>query len=435
MGRVRIEQGRARTRLEDARERVAGCWRRRRRGGPGGPSDPDASGRVPGARHQRPSAARHHVAVLGVARGTGSRASLRPSVRSPRHRLGGARMNRQELVFEQPRELFASTPIETERGTRDAVRLLVTTPAGNRHATFAELPRFLSAGDLLVANGSATLAASLQAHGPAGTYTLDLSTRYADRLWLAEPRWDSAHPGPMPIQPGEEARLDGATVRYVAPYPGIPRLWFIRSDRPLEPILERAGVPIHYGYVQKIWPLDAYQSLFSRVPGSAEMPSAARPITSRIQAALEAAGVRFTSVVLHSGVSSLEIETDSVEQQAVYPEPFQVSRSAAEMVNRTREEGHRVVAIGTTVVRALESAWTPDGLRPRQGFTRLFVHPGNPVRSVDGLLTGFHDPVTSHLAMLAALIGLPRVMEAYRAAIGNGYRWHEFGDSHLILRT
>ena len=209
-------------------------------------------------------------------------------------------MNRQELVFEQPRELFASTPIETERGTRDAVRLLVTTPAGNRHATFAELPRFLSAGDLLVANESATLAASLQAHGPAGTYTLDLSTRYADRLWLAEPRWDSAHPGPMPIQPGEEARMDGATVRYIAPYPGIPRLWFITADRPLEPILQRAGVPIHYGYVQKVWPLDAYQSLFSRVPGSAEMPSAARPITPKIREALQAAGIRFTSVLLHS---------------------------------------------------------------------------------------------------------------------------------------
>ena len=343
-------------------------------------------------------------------------------------------MNRQELVFEQPRELFASTPIETERGTRDAVRLLVTTPAGNLHATFAELPRFLSAGDLLVANESATLAASLEAHGPAVSYTLDLSTRYADRLWLAEPRWDSAHPGPMPIQPGEEARVGDGTVRYVAPYPGIPRLWFITADRPLEPILERSGAPIHYGYVQRVWPLDAYQSLFSRIPGSAEMPSAARPITAKIREALERAGIQFASVLLHSGVSSLEIEADSVEQQAVYPEPFRVSPSTAERVNRTRDGGHRVIAIGTTVVRALESAWTPDGVCPRQGFTRLFVHPGNPVRSVDGLLTGFHDPVTSHLAMLAALIGLPRVMEAYREAIANGYRWHEFGDSHLILR-
>jgi len=180
--------------------------------------------------------------------------------------------------------------------------------------------------------------------------------------------------------------------------------------------------------------LDAYQSLFSRIPGSAEMPSAARPITPKVRKALEAAGIQFASVLLHSGVSSLEIETDTVEQQAVYPEPFRVSASTADMANRTREAGHRVIAIGTTVVRALESAWTPDGVRPREGFTRLFVHPGNPVHSVDGLLTGFHDPVTSHLAMLAALIGLPRVMEAYREAIANGYRWHEFGDSHLILR-
>ena len=343
-------------------------------------------------------------------------------------------MKRQELVFEQPRELFASTPVETEHGARDAVRLLVTTPSGHRHATFADLPRFLSAGDLLVANESATLAASLEARGSSGSYTLDLSTRYADGLWLAEPRWDPAHPGPMPIEAGEEARVGDATVRYVAPYPGIPRLWFITADRPLEPILQRAGVPIHYGYVQKVWPLDTYQSLFSRVPGSAEMPSAARPITPKIREALEVAGVRFTSVLLHSGVSSLEIETDQVEEQAVYPEPFEVSSATADLVNRTRDSGHRVIAIGTTVVRALESAWTPDGVRPRRGFTRLFVHPGNPVRSVDGLLTGFHDPVTSHLAMLAALIGLPRVMEAYRAAIASGYRWHEFGDSHLILR-
>src|SRR5438132_11394899 len=180
------------------------------------------------------------------------------------------------------------------------------------------------------------MSVTLRARGPSGSYTLDLSTRYADGLWLAEPRWDPAHPGPMPIQPGEEARVGDATVRYLAPYPGIPRLWFIRSDRPLEPILAEAGVPIHYGYVQKIWPLDAYQSMFSRVPGSAEMPSAARPITPRIQEALEGAGVRFTSVLLHSGVSSLEIGTDQVEAHAVYPEPFGVASATADLVNRTR---------------------------------------------------------------------------------------------------
>src|SRR3989442_666088 len=161
-------------------------------------------------------------------------------------------MKRQELVFEQPRVLFASTPVETEHGARDAVPLLVTTPSGHQHSTFGDLPRFLSAGAPLVANESPTLAASLEAHGPSGLYTPDLSTRYADGLWLAEPRWDPAHPGPMPIKAGEEARVGDATVRYVAPYPGIPRLWFIIADRTLESILERTGAPIHYGYVPQI---------------------------------------------------------------------------------------------------------------------------------------------------------------------------------------
>src|SRR5256885_4648958 len=144
-------------------------------------------------------------------------------------------MKRQACVFDHPGELFAATPVETEHGARDGVRLLVTTPSGHQHATFADLPQFLSAGDLLVANESATLAASLEAHGPSGSYTLDLSTRYADGLWLAEPRWDPAHPGPMPIEAGEEARVGGAKGRDVAADPGIPRPWVITADRPLEP--------------------------------------------------------------------------------------------------------------------------------------------------------------------------------------------------------
>src|SRR6266571_3367725 len=166
----------------------------------------EQQGRVPRSGHQRSAAPGGHTAVLGVARGPRPFTGHGPAVRGPRHRLGGACVNRQELVFEQPTALFASTPVEMEHGARDAVRLLVTTREGNRHVTFADLPRFLSAGDLLVANESATLPASIEADGPSGRYTLDLSTRYADGLWLAEPRWDPAHPGPMPIEAGEEAR-------------------------------------------------------------------------------------------------------------------------------------------------------------------------------------------------------------------------------------
>ena len=344
-------------------------------------------------------------------------------------------MNTEELAFEQPRDLFGAAPVELEAGSRDAVRLLVTTPSGHTHAKFVDLVRFLDPGDLLVVNESATLPAGLIANRGAASFTLNLSTRYGERLWLAEPRWDPAHPGPMPIRVGEQVRVGDATVRFVVPFPGIPRLWFIHADRPLEPVVEAEGVPIHYGYVPRSWPLEAYQSLFSRVHGSAEMPSAARPITPRIRTALEEAGIRFASILLHSGVSSLEIETPTVEEQSVYPEPFEVSAEAAGLANDVRREGHRVVAVGTTVVRALESAWTPDGMVPRSGFTRLFIHMSHPPHAVDGLLTGFHDPVTSHLAMLASFIGVARVQEAYREAIAHRYRWHEFGDSHLILRT
>jgi len=196
-------------------------------------------------------------------------------------------------------------------------------------------------------------------------------------------------------------------------------------------IAERGG-PIHYGYTNA-WPMDTYQTLFSRVPGSAEMPSAARPITPRIREQLERAGVRIAPVLLHTGVSSLEIESETVEAQAMYPEPFAVSSETADAVNRTHANGGRVIAVGTTVVRALESAWTPEGLRARGGFTRLFVNPDRGIHAVDGLLTGFHDPVTSHLALLTAFLGIEGVREAYAEAIRAGYLWHEFGDSHLVL--
>src|SRR3989454_3173125 len=237
MGRLREQQGRARAREQDARQRIARCGRRRRRGRPGRSSDADAPGCVPRSGHQRSSAPRSHAALLGLARGPRSVARHGPAVRRPRHGLGGARMKRQELAFEQPRELFASTPVEMEHGVRDAVRLLVTSPTGHRHAAFSDLPTFFSTGDLLVANESATLAASLDAHGPSGTYTLDLSTRYADGLWLAEPRWGPAHPGPMPIEAGGGAPVGARTGPDVAAATGVPRAWVLTSDRPLGPIL------------------------------------------------------------------------------------------------------------------------------------------------------------------------------------------------------
>lgn len=343
-------------------------------------------------------------------------------------------MKRSDLWFERPEDLFARVPPEMRGRGRDDVRLLVTRSDGHHHARFEDLPRFLRAGDLLVVNESAAIPASLPAEGDVGRILLNLSTRFRSDLWVAEPRWSPGEPGPLPLQPGNELHVNSSSVRLLSSYPGIPRLWFVLGDEPLDAVAEAHGEPIHYGYTDG-WPMAVYQTLFSRAPGSAEMPSAARPITPRIKGALEEAGVRFAPILLHTGVSSLEIESDTVETQALYPEPFSVSRDTADAVNRTHAAGGRVIAVGTTVVRALESAWSPGGIRPRTGFTRLNVNSDRGVHRVDGLLTGLHDPVTSHLALLTALLGIDGVQSAYAEAIREGYLWHEFGDSHLVLRA
>ena len=343
-------------------------------------------------------------------------------------------MRREELSFERPTDLFASQPPEMRGQSRDDVRLMVTWPeGGNSHHEFTELPTLLKPGDLLVVNESATLPASLPVNSRLGSIRLNLSTRFSDELWIAEPRWSPSRPGPLPLDEGDILQIGDSSVKLLKPYPGIPRLWMTHFNAPTSALMRMYGEPIHYSYAP-VYPLQAYQTLFSRFPGSAEMPSAARPITQRIYDTLLAHGVGIAGVILHTGVSSLEIEDETVEHQVLYPEPFHVSAATANAVNATHARGGRVVAVGTTVVRALESAWTGNMMRACAGDTSLYIHPGIGVHAVDGLLTGLHDPATSHLAMLSALVGIDRVKEAYQEAIKHRYLWHEFGDSHLILK-
>jgi S-adenosylmethionine:tRNA ribosyltransferase-isomerase len=342
-------------------------------------------------------------------------------------------MKIKDLAFSRPDHLQAKVPPEERGLRRDEVRLMVTTPDGNVHAQFKDLPSFLQPGDLLVVNESATLPASLPAEASIGPFILNLSTRYSKELWLAEPRWSSAAPGPLPFQPGERLTVAGLQASLVSPYPGLPRLWFVRFEGNVEEAMVYYGSPIRYGYVDEAYPLEAYQTLFSRVPGSAEMPSAARPFTQRVVAGLKARGVDIASIVLHTGVSSLEVESEEVEEQAMYPEPFHVPQATAQAVNDARREGRKVIAVGTTVVRALESSWDGERVCPAAGFTRLFIHPQRGVNVADGLVTGFHDPMTSHLAMLYAIAGEETIRSGYAEAVASGYLWHELGDSNLIL--
>jgi S-adenosylmethionine:tRNA ribosyltransferase-isomerase len=343
-------------------------------------------------------------------------------------------MNRTELDFERPRALQADGPPERRGLARDEVRLLVTTERGHEHTRFRDLPRFLAPGTLLVVNTSATLAASLPArHAGFGPFVANVSTDYGGGLYLVEPRKSASEPGPLPVEVGDPLEVAGLHARCVAPHPGLPRLWFLKVEGDLWRAMERAGSPIRYGYLEPPYPpLEAYQTLFSRMPGSAEMPSAARPLTARVVDALRARGIALAGVTLHSGVSSHELEAEEVEEQVLPAEPFEVPRRTAEAVTAARREGRPVIAVGTTVVRALESAWDGERVRAAAGFTRLLLHPGRPVRSVDGLITGLHDPLASHLALLYAVAPKELVRAGYEEAVREGYLWHEFGDSHLL---
>jgi S-adenosylmethionine:tRNA ribosyltransferase-isomerase len=341
------------------------------------------------------------------------------------------------LSFDLPPELEASEPPEARGLTRDAVRMLVADGRDGTlvHTTFTLLPRFLEAGDLVVVNTSGTIPAAVDAVSPDGTaLVIHLSTQLSPDRWVVEPRrpvdrTTDRWVGPLPSGP---LRLgDGAWLRLDRPYGAARRLWeaTLHLPQPVLTWLAVHGRPIRYGYVERPWPVSAYQNVYVTEPGSAEMPSAGRPFTPEVITRLVAKGVGVTPLVLHTGVASLEAD------ELPYPEHVKVPVSTAERVNATRAAGHRVVAIGTTVVRALESAADEQGrVRPYDDWTDVVITPERGVRAVDGLLTGWHEPEASHLLMLEAVAGRELLVRSYRASLDEGYRWHEFGDVHLILR-
>jgi S-adenosylmethionine:tRNA ribosyltransferase-isomerase len=335
------------------------------------------------------------------------------------------------LAFHLPPELEASEPPEARGLTRDAVRMLVAHRATGAlvHSTFGALPTFLTPGDLMVLNTSGTLPASLDALAPDGTRVgIHLSTRLDDRLWVVEPRRDGERWGgdepPRHLALGEGAGLD-----LLERYRG-DRLWVaaVHLPQPVLTWLAVHGKPIRYGYVDRPWPISTYQNVYATEPGSAEMPSAGRPFTPEVLMRLVAKGVDVAPVVLHTGVASLEAD------ELPYPERVRVPATTATRVNATRAAGGRVVAVGTTVVRALETAVDDTGaVQPYDDWTELVVTPERGTRVVDGLLTGWHEPEASHLLMLEAIAGHELLEASYEASLTERYLWHEFGDVHLLL--
>lgn len=329
-----------------------------------------------------------------------------------------------------PDELQARVPPERRGIRRDEVSLMVSSGSGVRHRRFVDLGEELSPGDLLVVNDSKTLPAAVDLDERT---VIHFSTELPGGLHVVELRRRSGW-GSEPMAGVEPYAIDlfgGARLEILAPYPVTStsgRLWAAHLDGVERgDLLSRHGRPITYRHAEPA-PIDAYQTVFSHRPGSAEMPSAARPFSMRLVTSLVSRGVAVAPLTLHTGVSSLE------SGEEPYPEWYDVPTATAALVNHVRERGGCVIAVGTTVVRALETV-TDDNrfAHPGRGWTDLVIGPDYEIRGIDGLMTGWHEPSSTHLHMLEAVAGRDAVEESYHTAVENGYLWHEFGDSHLIL--
>jgi S-adenosylmethionine:tRNA ribosyltransferase-isomerase len=376
-------------------------------------------------------------------------------------------------TFTVPAHLEASEPPEARGLRRDGVRLLISRVDTDSivHSRFSELPRWLAPGDLLVVNTSGTLNAALSARTEDGDrFELHLSTRLPGNFWVVEVR----RPGPVASLPYRHARAgttfelnDGGHISILAPYPLVStsglstlnkdqiarevvldqrrqatkgassRLWIaaLELPGPVLPYLARFGSPIHYSYVTRSWPESMYQTVFVTEPGSAEMPSAGRPFTPELVTRLVSNGIQIAPLLLHTGVASLE------DHEPPYEEYFRVPAETAARVNTARQAGRRVVAVGTTVVRALETVTDYRGTTSAgEGWTNLVITRDRPLRAVNAMITGFHEPRATHLAMVTQAIAAAggahpssHLDRAYQEAQQAAYLWHEFGDSHLIV--
>jgi S-adenosylmethionine:tRNA ribosyltransferase-isomerase len=333
---------------------------------------------------------------------------------------------RGPLDFELPSDLEAHEPPEARGLARDQVRLMVSQLDGDtiEHRRFTDLPDVLRPGDLLVANDSATVKAALTARLRDGLHlALHISTRLPADLWVVEPRHVSVSAGDVLTLEG------GATATLLAPYADSQRLWVAVFGADVPTLMHRYGRPIAYPYVRGEWPIEMYQTVYAGPPGSAEMPSAGRAFSPDVLEELAHHGIGFVTLTLHTGVASLETH------ERPYAEEFWVPAATAAAIRRARADGHRVIAVGTTVVRALESAVELGSgeVVASHAWTELMITPARGVSVVNSLLTGFHEPKATHLAMLEAIAGRCHMETAYSAALAGGYLWHEFGDLHLIL--
>jgi S-adenosylmethionine:tRNA ribosyltransferase-isomerase len=315
---------------------------------------------------------------------------------------------------------------------RDHVRLLVLDRQRRQatHTRFDRIGEYLQPADLLVVNSSRTLPAAVPAVREDGTVVQLRPCVRRRGQWDAlavEPESPFAN---VKLRAGERLRISTTmTAEVIGRRPDIRLLWrlAVSSDGLAE--IEAVGEPIRYSYLAKKVSLDYYQNVYAGRAGSAEMASAGRPFSRELMSRLRTGGIDTAEILLHTGLSSFQDDAFDAEHH-MYEEWFEVGAPAAAAINAAA----RVVAVGTTVVRALESAVDSAGsVREMRDWTNLAVGAGTRIRAVGALITGLHEPTASHLDLLRAFVDEPLLVRAYDEAVEQGYLWHEFGDSMLIV--
>ncbi|NBI30030.1 S-adenosylmethionine:tRNA ribosyltransferase-isomerase [Chengkuizengella marina] len=346
-------------------------------------------------------------------------------------------MNAVAMKFKIPEQLNAAKPPERRGIRRDFVRMMVLNRGNGEveHATFYDLDQYLKKGDILILNNSRTVPAILYAEQIRNNKTINpkVEIRLAHRK--TEKSWEvlivSDH-----VKDGDQLRFStklGATISIIANREPFYKLHFSLTGTQLYNEIYSLGEPVRYEYIQGEWDLNYYQTVYASVPGSVEMPSAGRAFSWELLLKLQRKGVHIAFLQLHTGLSYL-LDDKYHQEPSENTESYQIPQETVELIQRSKQNGGKVIAVGTTVVRALETAVNEQGnLIEKSGWTNLYITKNYPLKVVDGLITGLHEPEASHLQLLSAFINEEDLMEAYHQAIKESYLWHEFGDMNLIL--
>ncbi|UTR10635.1 S-adenosylmethionine:tRNA ribosyltransferase-isomerase [Evansella sp. LMS18] len=340
-------------------------------------------------------------------------------------------------TFTIPEELNAAAPPEVRGIRRDQVKMMVLSRTNGKliHSHFNNLTDFLREGDLLVLNNSRTIPAVLKAD----VWRNGIKRRKATEVRLARKIYENGWEVLLPeggVKKGDKLifsrRLQGKAVLLKDNYPFV-LVRFSLTGRQLYDEIYKLGEPVRYEYIHHPWDLGQYQTVYGSVPGSVEMPSAGRAFSWELISQLKKIGVKTAFLQLHTGLSYL---TDN--QWELPPgenkESYMVPQETAELVTETKQNGGRIIAVGTTVVRALETAGFKNGrMTAQSGWTDIYINETSSLSAADGLITGFHEPEASHLNMLTAFVERKKLISAYNTALEEGYLWHEFGDINLIL--